>query len=64
MVTLLQILPSEEVDIAIRQAASIYLKNSCRRKWDATEETLLNADKETMRENIVEVLIRVPPKIR
>jgi hypothetical protein len=62
-VTLLQV-ASSDADIAVRQASSIYLKNYVKMRWDSKEDTIIGDDKNTIKDNIIDVLIRVPPKVR
>jgi hypothetical protein len=67
--TLLQICSSNEVNPAIRQSASISLKQLVRSKWDKPEDqpdfqTIADSDKVVMKQNIVEVLIQAPEKVR
>lgn len=73
IVVLLQIVASNEVDAAIRQAGAINLKNMAK-KWrpapptegstDPPDLDFPEADRNTVKENIVEALVHSPPLVR
>ena len=76
--TLLQLVMSEQVQMPVRQAGAIYLKNMVGQFWyeekadkaPATESgvttafTLPESDKHTIRENLIEAVIHSPDPIR
>lgn len=62
-VTLLQV-ASSDVDISEKQAAAVCLKNFCKRKWASAEHPIPEADKNTIKDNLIDVLISAPPKVR
>ncbi|XP_072309448.1 importin-8 isoform X2 [Eucyclogobius newberryi] len=71
--TLLQIIVSEQVEFPVRQAAAIYLKNMVSQYWQDREPAAGEAlfpfnihenDRQQIRENIVEGIIRCPESIR
>ena len=70
---LLQLVMSDQVNMPIRQAGVIYLKNMVSQFWyeEKTEKpaetatfTLSEADKNTIRENLIEAVIHSPDPIR
>ncbi|CAM6037581.1 unnamed protein product [Sphagnum compactum] len=68
LVGLLQIVVAANVDLSIRQVASIYLKNVSARDWIPREPgdrpKISESDKATVRENLLEAIIQAPPIIR
>lgn len=71
--TLLQIIVSEQVEFAVRQAAAIYLKNMVSQYWQDREPALGQVifpfnihenDRQQIRDNIIEGIIRCPESIR
>uniref|UniRef100_A0A3P8UY59 Importin 8 n=1 Tax=Cynoglossus semilaevis TaxID=244447 RepID=A0A3P8UY59_CYNSE len=71
--TLLQIIVSEQVEFPVRQAAAIYLKNMVSQYWQDREPSLGEVvfpfnihenDRQQIRDNIVEAIIRCPESIR
>jgi hypothetical protein len=74
----MQIVTSNEVDDGIRLAAAIYIKKLTAVNWSKYEDEdeedydipqedaffLPEEDKSVLRQNIVEMLIRSPPKLR
>uniref|UniRef100_A0A1A8FX38 Importin 7 n=1 Tax=Nothobranchius korthausae TaxID=1143690 RepID=A0A1A8FX38_9TELE len=72
MSTLLQITMSNDLDLPVRQAGVIYLKNKIIQHWSDGDgsgtETLVNnipeADRQFIRDNIVEAIIQSPDRIR
>ncbi|XP_057712393.1 importin-8 [Corythoichthys intestinalis] len=71
--TLLQIITSEQVEFPVRQAAAIYLKNMISQYWQDREPSLGKVvfpfnihenDRQQIRNNIVEGVIRCPDSIR
>ncbi|KAG0017779.1 hypothetical protein BGZ80_007926 [Entomortierella chlamydospora] len=65
----MQIIGSEESEVHVRQAASIYFKNAIRRYWFETEATpahlkISESDKETIKSNILQLLASAPTVIR
>ncbi|XP_019375518.1 PREDICTED: importin-7 [Gavialis gangeticus] len=70
--TLLQITMSEQLDLPVRQAGVIYLKNMITQYWPDRETTpgeippysIPEEDRHCIRENIVEVIIHSPELIR
>ncbi|XP_039266742.2 importin-7-like [Styela clava] len=69
---LLQIVMSEEIPMAVRQAGAIYMKNMCTKWWrkdpeddESTDVFFIHEnDKAIIRENIVEAIIHAPEVIR
>lgn len=65
---LLQVVAAPDVQLPLKQAASIHLKSLTWAHWNADLEraafTLSDADKQVIRTNIVEVVIHSPPLIR
>ncbi|XP_065176785.1 importin-7-like [Sycon ciliatum] len=69
---LFQIVTSGDADLALRQAAGIYLKNLVERHYKVREKRpgekqpfeLAQADKATLRQHIVEAVIVVPAQVR
>ncbi|KAF9397483.1 hypothetical protein BGX21_008820, partial [Mortierella sp. AD011] len=69
LLQLMQIIGSEESEVHVRQAASIYFKNAIRRYWFETEATpahlkISESDKETIKSNILQLLASAPTVIR
>ncbi|KAK7878893.1 hypothetical protein WMY93_030827 [Mugilogobius chulae] len=71
--TLLQIIVSEQVEFPVRQAAAIYLKNMVSQYWQDREPAVGEVifpfnihenDRQQIRENIIEGIIRCPESIR
>ncbi|MBN3288989.1 IPO7 protein, partial [Polypterus senegalus] len=68
--TLLQITMSEHLDLPVRQAGVIYLKNMVTQYWNEGEPsageifTIPDEDRQCIRENIVEAIIQSPELIR
>ncbi|KAG9468007.1 hypothetical protein GDO78_013890 [Eleutherodactylus coqui] len=70
--TLLQITMSEQLDLPVRQAGVIYLKNMITQYWPDREvipgevptHTIPEEDRHCIRENIVEAIIQSPELIR
>ncbi|KAG0224632.1 armadillo-type protein [Mortierella sp. GBAus27b] len=66
----MQIIGTQESDMQVRQAASIYFKNAVRRYWYESESaetqthTISQADKETIKANILQLLVTSPPLVR
>lgn len=64
---LMQIVMSEEIQMAIRQAGSIYMKNTCIKWWQERDPQLFHIhenDKQALRDNIVEAITIAPDIIR
>jgi hypothetical protein len=68
LVGLLQITVATNVDISIRQVASIYFKNVTARDWLPREPVeapkISDIDKATVRENLMEAIVQAPYIIR
>ncbi|XP_005989743.1 importin-7 isoform X2 [Latimeria chalumnae] len=70
--TLLQITMSEQLDLPVRQAGVIYLKNMISQYWadreaasgEVAQFTIPEEDRQYIRENIVEAIIQSPELIR
>lgn len=65
VVGLLQIVVTTNIDISVRQVASIQFKNFVGRHWSA--DTLVQvheSDMNTVRQNLLEALVHAPPIIR
>jgi hypothetical protein len=74
----LQLVASDGIDKAVRQAAAIYLKNRIRRNWDESTTrggselpsnksrfvALSATDRQALKQNILHVLISAPPIIQ
>ncbi|KAF9202029.1 hypothetical protein BGZ49_007782 [Haplosporangium sp. Z 27] len=65
----MQIIGSEESEVHVRQAASIYFKNAVRRYWFEAEGTAAHlkipeSDKETIKSNILQLLASSPVVVR
>ncbi|KAF9437361.1 hypothetical protein BGZ76_001078 [Entomortierella beljakovae] len=65
----MQIIGSEESEIHVRQAASIYFKNAVRRYWFEVESTpahlkISDSDKDTIKSSILQLLAAAPTVIR
>ncbi|KAG0229469.1 hypothetical protein BGW42_001559 [Actinomortierella wolfii] len=65
----MQIVGSEESEVHVRQAASIYFKNAIRRHWYELETTpahlrIAEADRETIKSNILQLMANAPPQVR
>lgn len=72
LVLLLQIVASNDVDLATRQAGAISLKNMAK-KWRPYEDEdntadpqqdYPEADRNVVKENIIEALVHAPPAIQ
>lgn len=72
MPTLLQIVVRNDLDLSVRQAAAIYLKNMVTSSWlekevsitQPLEFSIHEQDRALVREHIIEALIQVPETIR
>ncbi|KAL8487473.1 hypothetical protein ACS0TY_023515 [Phlomoides rotata] len=68
LVRLLQIIVDGACDLAVRQVASISFKNFIAKNWDPHEpgeqSKILPADKEVVRQNILNFITQVPPILR
>lgn len=69
LVGLLQIIVTQNVDLPIRQVASIYFKNVTARDWlprdpVVDQPKISDTDKVTVRENLMEAIVHAPPIIR
>ncbi|KAG6549125.1 hypothetical protein Mapa_009351 [Marchantia paleacea] len=67
LVGLLQIIVANNVDLSIRQVASIYFKNVSAREWTPRKPEspgVSDGDKATVREHLLEAIIHAPPIIR
>ncbi|EFJ12043.1 hypothetical protein SELMODRAFT_158348 [Selaginella moellendorffii] len=67
LVRLLQIIVSTNLELSVRQIASIYFKNVLSREWsprDGHLPKLSETDRNTIRNNILEALIHVPSLLR
>ncbi|XP_069037868.1 importin-7 isoform X3 [Lepisosteus oculatus] len=70
--TLLQVTMSEQLDLPVRQAGVIYLKNMVTQYWsegegtsgEAPATTIPEEDRQFIRDNIVEAIIHSPERIR
>ncbi|KAG9352386.1 hypothetical protein JZ751_020799 [Albula glossodonta] len=69
--TLLQVTMSEQLDLPVRQAGVIYLKNMVTQYWNEGEGTseqpashIPEEDRQFIRDNIVEAIIHSPERIR
>ncbi|XP_066556946.1 importin-7 isoform X1 [Amia ocellicauda] len=70
--TLLQVTMSEQLDLPVRQAGVIYLKNMVTQYWnegegtsgEALPTTIPEEDRQFIRDNIVEAIIHSPERIR
>ncbi|KAG0361643.1 hypothetical protein BG005_007650 [Podila minutissima] len=65
----MHIIGSEESDMHVRQAASIYFKNAVKRYWYENESTpahlkIAEADKDTIKANILQLLASSPTIVR
>lgn len=66
--SLLRVAVEDSVDLAIRLQASIVFKNMCRRRWEVVIEEagttqIGDADKEAIRSNLLESIVRSPSQI-
>ncbi|WFD01157.1 Nonsense-mediated mRNA decay protein 5 [Malassezia yamatoensis] len=65
-----QIIASDQVDLAVRQAAAIYAKNRIAQAWDSDPSRLGNAtpvpdeDREAVRGSLLETIALVPSSLR
>jgi len=67
LVTVLQVIVAPQLDLAIRQAASIHFKQILSKGWEPKEGDLLQfskEDKEMVRSNLLESIAQSPPLIR
>nr|AAI55061.1 Ipo7 protein [Danio rerio] len=72
MSTLLQLTMTEQLDLPVRQAGVIYLKNMVTQFWtegdnantEAPTSTIPETDRQFIRDNIVEAIIQSPERIR
>ncbi|KAJ7539565.1 hypothetical protein O6H91_11G100300 [Diphasiastrum complanatum] len=68
LVGLLQIIVASNVDMSVRQVASIQFKNVIRKDWTPHEPShrikISSSDKSTIRENLLEAVIYAPSIIR
>ena len=67
ILTVLQILTHEGVDIAIRQAASVFFKNLVKAHWAPEDETAytIPADTKTqVKDGLLSLFLFVPPKLQ
>lgn len=68
LVRLLHIIVDANCDLAVRQVASIHFKNFIGKNWAPHEpgeqQKISPADKVTVRENLLEFIVRVPPLLR
>ena len=71
--TLLQLIMSTEIQMPVRQAGAIYLKNMINQYWgerkpekptDPVPFCLHEFDKQTIRDNLIEAVIHSPDPIR
>ncbi|KAG0369812.1 hypothetical protein BGZ54_008807, partial [Gamsiella multidivaricata] len=65
----MQIIGSEESDMHVRQAASIYFKNAIKRYWFESESApehlkISEGDRDTIKSNILQLLASTPPVVR
>ncbi|ORX79697.1 ARM repeat-containing protein [Basidiobolus meristosporus CBS 931.73] len=62
----LQIIGSEESELPVRQAVTIYFKNRVRKAWtlSAEQNGISPGDKDNVKNNILRVLVPAPPMIR
>ncbi|KAF9190108.1 hypothetical protein BGZ50_000457 [Haplosporangium sp. Z 11] len=65
----MQIIGSEDSELHVRQAASIYFKNAIRRYWYETETTpahlkIPESDKEAIKSSILQLLVTAPTVVR
>lgn len=63
----------EQIDLPVRQAAVIYLKNTITQSWEEKQPSnpsdpvpfnIHETDKVQIRENLVEAVVNAPPPIR
>ena len=63
----------EQIELAVRQAAVIYLKNTITQSWEEKQPSnptdpvpfsIHESDKVQIRENLVEAVVAAPPPIR
>jgi len=58
------------VDLAIRQAAAVHFKNTVKKGWDVNREdgnegiVISDADRETIKSHLVQLMCTVPPQIQ
>ena len=67
VLTVLQILSQEAVDLAIRQAASIFFKNLVKAHWEPDDETaytIPDATKTQCKDGLLSLFLVVPPKLQ
>ena len=71
--TLLRIVMEEQIELPVRQAAVIYLKNTITQSWeekpasnasDPVPFSIHESDKVQIRDNLIEAVIGAPPPIR
>ncbi|XP_047151004.1 importin beta-like SAD2 [Vigna umbellata] len=67
LVRLLQIIVDNNVDIGVRQVASIHFNNFIAKNWsplDETQQQISQSDKDVVRDHILVVVTHVPPLLR
>ncbi|KAK7374757.1 hypothetical protein VNO80_08194 [Phaseolus coccineus] len=67
LVRLLQIIVDNNVDMGVRQVASIHFKNFIAKNWspiDDTQEKISQSDKDVVRDHILVFVTQVPPLLR
>ncbi|RZB54080.1 importin beta-like SAD2 [Glycine soja] len=67
LVRLLQIIVDNNVDMGVRQVASIHFKNFIAKNWsplDDTQQKISQSDKDVVRDHILVFVTQVPPLLR
>ncbi|XP_014497675.1 importin beta-like SAD2 [Vigna radiata var. radiata] len=67
LVRLLQIIVDNNVDMGVRQVASIHFKNFIAKNWsplDETQQQISQSDKDVVRDHILVFVTQVPPLLR
>ncbi|QCE12813.1 Armadillo-type fold [Vigna unguiculata] len=67
LVRLLQIIVDNNVDMGVRQVASIHFKNFIAKNWsplDETQQKISQSDKDVVRDHILVFVTQVPPLLR
>lgn len=59
---LFQIIMANQAQLAIRQSASIYLKNYVRKYWQKHEH--IAQDKQALKQNILQAIVHAPQPIK